>query len=123
MNPHFKNDECFMNQYNKSNKSILDYTINNDAFINKNECVDYTPTFINYTPQGVSNMNIDIENELRGSTRLNTRCASYKFSPKDGDIHTNGGSEDFFKQIPIGPVKKECKPELKILPNGYYKFV
>lgn len=123
MNSHFKNDYCFINQYNKSNKSIIDYTINNNAFINKSECVDYTPTFINYMPQGVSNINIDIENELRGSTRLNTKCTSGKFYPEDGKIYTNGGTFDFFKQKPTKPVKKECKPELRILPNGYYAYV
>lgn len=120
MNSHFKNDDCFINQYNKSNKNIIDYTINNNAFINKNECADYTPTFINYMPQGLSNINIEIENELRGSTRLNTRCSSNKFNPKNGQIYTD--NTDFFKQKPTEPIKKECKPELRILPNGYYAY-
>ena len=106
---HFKTDSCFLNQTNQSNKSIIDYTINNSPFINANECVDYSPvSFINYIPKGVPQINIDIENELRGSMRLNTKCQDCKYSPQD-------------KKMNLPPNKKECTSEFKILPNGYYQ--
>ena len=106
---HFKSDNCFLNQTNKSNKSIIDYTINPNPFINKNECVDYTQTsFINYIPKGIPQINIDIENELRGSTRVNTKCQECKYNPEDIQI-----------QVPSN--KKECTSAFKILPNGYYQ--
>ena len=121
----FRNDSCFLNQTNKSNKSILDYTLDTTPFVNKNECSDFTPTFLSYIPSGIKKMDVDLENELRGTVRPNTKCASCKFNPQDGHIHTDVGNkvEDLKKQ-PINKdhIKPECKPEFKILPNGYYGY-
>lgn len=79
-------------------KSILKYYLDNNMFVNKHECSDFTPGFQPYIPTGVSN--IDIENELRGGLFLNTKCI----------IQPN-------KLNPIKP-KSECK--LTILPNGFF---
>lgn len=118
----FKNDNCFLNQTNKSNKSILDYTLDTSAFINKNECSDFTPTFLSYIPTGTKEINIDLENELRGSNRANTKCATCKFNPTEENEHTND-YESFKKQkIDTEHIKQECKKEFKILPNGYFGY-
>lgn len=118
----FKNDSCFLNQTNKSNKSILDYTLDTSAFVNKNECSDFTPTFLSYIPSGTKEINIDLENELRGSTRPNTKCASCKFNPSEIHDHTNDMSIIKTQPIDTKHNKQECKPEFKILPNGHFGY-
>jgi hypothetical protein len=115
----FRNDTCFLNQQNTSNKSILNYTLDTTAFINKNECSDFTPTFLNYIPSGIKPLDIDLENELRGSVRSSSKCTDCKFNPKE--IYTNLGNETNIKQTPLY-VKPECKVDFKILPNGYYGY-
>lgn len=76
----FKNDECYIDQFNSSNKSIFGYMTDNNMFVNKNECLDITPTFLNYIPSGTPKQNVDIENELRGAMRNNSRCTSCKYT-------------------------------------------
>ena len=118
----FKNDSCFLNQTNKSNKSILDYTLDTTAFININECSDFTPTFLSYIPVGTKHINIDLENELRGSNRANTKCSTCKFNPSEDHVHTNDISILYTQKIDTEHIKQECKPEFKILPNGYFGY-
>lgn len=121
-NTNFKNDSCFLNQTNKSNKSILNYTLDTSAFVNKNECSDFTPTFLSYIPSGTKEINIDLENELRGAIRPNTKCASCKFNPSEIHDHTNDLSILKNQPIDTKQIKQECKPEFKILPNGYFGY-
>ena len=108
-----KYDDCFKNQQNKSNKSIFDYMTDNTNFINKNSCMDTTPTFLSYIPLGTPSQNIDIENTLRGSNRIISKCSDCKYSPdlaNDGPIKLNLYPNN----------KSECKSDFKILPNGYF---
>ena len=107
---HFKNDECYIQQQNKDNKSIFNYIVDNNMFVNQNSCFDTTPPFLNYIPIGIPTQNVDIENELRGATRNNTRCTSCKYQ---GDTSVDGKKDVNFTQ-------HECKPEFKILPHGYF---
>lgn len=106
---HFKNDECYIQQQNKDNKSIFNYVTDTSMFINNNNCFDATPPFLNYIPNGIPTQNIDIENDLRGATRNNTKCASCKYP---GNLSADGSA---------GPALHECTAEFKILPNGYSK--
>lgn len=121
-----KNDDSYLEHHSKSNKTILDYVTNPNQFINKNECNDYTPAFLTYLPVGVPQFNVDIENELRGAFRQNSRCISNKFQPKNDIIYSDMGNEqDVFQQqekLDIYPNnKKECDPSFRILPEGYVK--
>ena len=54
---HLKNDECYINQQNKENKSIFNYMTDQTKFINNNECFDLTPPFLNYIPAGTPKQN------------------------------------------------------------------
>jgi hypothetical protein len=101
-------DECFMNQQKKENKSIFSYMTNGDMFINNTDCLDTTPGFLNYTPQGTSIQNIDIENDLRGTSRKNSKCATKKWTKSDV-------SSDMLQSK-----KRICEEKEKILPKGYY---
>jgi hypothetical protein len=109
-----KNEPCYINEQNKGNKSIFDYVTDTSMFVNKGNCFDATPPFIGYIPIGVQNQNIDIENELRGATRPNTRCTSCKYQSQQPDLASNGSRNVEFN-------KHECKPEQQILPNGYLR--
>ncbi len=53
-------------------KTVLEYRLNKNYYINNNTCDEFIPGFLKYNPTGV--LNIDIENQLRSSTRLNTKC-------------------------------------------------
>lgn len=119
----FKSDECYLQQQAKGNKSIFDYVIDTNAFINTSECNDYTPTFLTYIPLGTPKQNVDIENELRGTTRNSSRCSSQKYQ-STGELATIGdetavlSKQKIFDAYPNN--KQECSDASKILPNGYF---
>lgn len=118
----FRNDTCFRNQQNKSNKTIFDYVIDSTAYVNKNECFDSTPTFLSYIPVGTPEMNVDLENELRGSNRPNTRCSSCKFQTQD--LMTSSNLQSFYQQKRLDAYpnnKQTCTKPFQILPNGYLR--
>jgi hypothetical protein len=119
---HFKNDECYINQQNQSNKSIFSYITDTSMFVNNNQCFDVTPPFLSYIPVGIPTQNIDIENDLRGAVRNNTKCETCKFKPANLELTTNGmdgmASQE---KLNFTPNNREfCKTEFKIVPNGYY---
>lgn len=119
---HFKNDECYINQQNQGNKSIFSYITDTNMFINQNQCFDTTPPFLNYIPLGVPTQNVDIENDLRGAVRNNTKCASCKYTPPEASLTfaTDGMSSN--KKLDVYPNNRPlCKPEYQILPNGYIR--
>lgn len=116
---HFINDECYINQQNKSNKSIFSYITDTTMFINKNQCLDTTPTFLSYTPIGIPTQNIDIESNLRGASRNNTRCASCKYQPDNLELTGNGKDNNIV--LDLSPNNRHlCNKEYQILPDGYY---
>lgn len=119
-----KSDNCYMNQQSQSNKSVFDYVVDTNMFVNKHECNDYTPPFLSYIPLGTPKVNVDIENELRGSVRMHSRCATHKYNPKDNIIYSDLGNETqvLSKQpkLDVYPNNKtECGEGYKILPKGY----
>jgi len=104
---------CYINKQINENRSIFDYVTNNMKFVNKTDCLDVTPPFLNYIPMGIPNQNIDIENELRGIVRMNSRCTNCKFHPQDLNSTNLNNMYPNNKQI--------CQSNNMILPNGYYK--
>ena len=105
-----KYDSCFMQQTDTSNKSIFDYVVNSSPHISAQECADYTPPFLAYIPTGVKAMNIDLENDLKGITRPNSKCNDCKYNPSK-----------FASKNPV--IKHECDASMKILPNAYLRRV
>lgn len=119
----FRSDECYLIQKLKSNKSIFDYVVDSNQFVNKNECNDFTPSFSTYIPGGTQN--VDVENELRGINRPNSRCASVKYqSPQQGALATIGNDEKVLSEQKVYSTypnnKQECSTPYKILPKGYF---
>ena len=106
-------DSCYSAQRSSSNGSIFDYYTDNSMFVNKNKCDDFTPPFISYTPIGIGQKNINLENDLKGITRNNSRCASFKYIPNDSNL-----IERLDTTI-IDISSKNCANEFKILPDGY----
>lgn len=115
----FKSDECYSKQKSASNKSIFEYMTDNAIFVNRNACDDFTPPFLAYIPSGTSSMNIDIENDLRGVNRMNTKCTQCKYHPTTTPQTDN--TNNFPLQGELLKYKEECKQEHKILPNGYLR--
>lgn len=109
------NDACYISEQNKGNKSIFDYVTDSSMFINKNGCFDDTPPFLNYIPSGIQHQNIDIENELRGTTRNNTKCVTCKYTSEAPELASNGLSN---LKVP-GFNETQCSHQFKVLPNGY----
>lgn len=88
-------------------------------FVNNNQCFDVTPPFLSYTPVGIPTQNIDIENDLRGAVRNNSKCESCKFKPANLEFTTDGMASH--EKLNLTPNNREfCKPEFKIVPGGYY---
>ena len=114
----FKSDNCYSKQRSASNKSIFDYMTDNSIFVNREACDDFTPPFLAYIPTGTSSMNIDIENDLRGVNRMNTKCTECKYHPNTEPPASN--DSNFPLKEDVLKYKEECKPEQKILPNGYF---
>lgn len=110
-----------MDQYNSTNKSIFDYVVDTSMYVNKNECFDTVPPFLAYVPVGVPQMNVDVENDLRGTTRPSSKCVQCKFIPQELAPQTNNQNElNKQKTLPLYPNNKaNCLPEYSILPNGY----
>mgnify|MGYP003327773498 FL=1 len=117
---HSKFDTCATNQQKDANKSIFNYIVDSSRFINKNECNNYTAPFLTYIPTGVLNFNVDIENDLKGINRHNSKCNDCKFHPSEQEL------QQIQTEMPNGPLydkypnnKKECPKDFNILPNGY----
>lgn len=108
-----KNDDCYISQQNNDNKSIYSYRTDNNMYVNKNGCFDTTPPFFNYSPYGIREQNIEIENDLRNSKRLNNRCIDTKYLPVDVSLVQNVSKAPLYNL-------KECSSEYKIYPNGYF---
>jgi len=106
-------DSCYGAQKLSGNGSIFNYYTDNSMYINKNKCDDFTPPFISYTPIGVGERNINLENDLKGITRSNSRCASFKYIPNDSNLIER------LDTTVIDISSKNCTNEFKILPNGY----
>ena len=113
----FTYDSCYEQQKTSTNKSILDYYLNANMFVNNNECLDSTPPFLSYIPVGIPTQNVDLENELRGVTRNNTRCSSCKFNPQDNTLASNGLSQTAVDVYPNN--KHVCQPQYQVIPQGY----
>lgn len=107
-----KYDNCVNEQQQQSNKSIFDYVLDNSMYINKNECNNYTAPFLTYIPTGVSSKNIEIENDLKGISRVFTKCIKCKYQPDD--LSQSNKKLDLYPNN-----KQECEHQYNILPNGY----
>lgn len=99
-----------MSQANCSNidttdKTTFNWITDSNSKIQVN-CLDFTPPFLHSTlnGQGASLINVDIENDLKGIVRKNTRCTMCKFHP---------GQQGQQSNLP------ECTHVNKIRPDGY----
>lgn len=112
----FRSEDCNQGQKGYENKSIFGYLTDTNMYINKNTCLDDTPSFMPYISSGIPLHSVDIENDLRGITRPNTRCSSKKWQ---------SSNQELIETLSTVPVfnKELCKSEQKILPNGYFESI
>lgn len=108
----FRADKCNESRHNYDNHSIFGYMTDSNMYINKNSCLDDTPVFTPYIQSGIPLESIDIENELRGTTRPNTRCSSKKWQSPDPELAEKVSTIPLFNKV-------LCQANNKILPNGY----
>lgn len=78
------------------NKSIFHYVVDKSRFVNS-ECNNYSPPFLTYIPYPVFNINVDIENDLKGMTKLNTKCSQHKYNPVNQNLIQNTNYHQFAK--------------------------
>ena len=112
-NPNRKSNACFIYEKDKDSKSIFNYVTDVSFYKNEKQCENFTPPFLGYVQAGVPQINVDIENDLRGGDRLVTRCDTCKYVPGDLTLATNGLSTDALYKL------NECTKEMSILPGGY----
>lgn len=102
----FRSDDCYKGQQNYDNKSIFRYMTDSNMFVNENTCLDTTPPFLSYIPAGIPIQSIDIENDLRGINRPNTRCSSKKWNSPNPDLAATISKDVLFN-------KNVCKSNIK----------
>ena len=107
------NDSCYLIQRQQSNGSVFDYYTDVSMYENKNKCNDFTPPFIAYIPSGITNKSVELESDLKGITRSNSRCMYNKYIPTDPDLSERLDSTPLYKN------NNYCKNNYKLLPNGY----
>ena len=116
---HFKTDDCYKTVQSQDNKSIFGYITDTNMFVNKNQCFDSTPPWLGFLNSGIPAQNIDIETDLWGINRLNSRCPTCKFESNNPTLTQQLSNTP----IDVWPNNKhECKADEKILPFGYNSF-
>ena len=81
-------------------------------YVNKNKCNDFTPPFISYVPMGINSRDVNLESDLIGITRNNSRCSGAKYIPIDSNLVERLDTITMDKT-------PSCNNEYKILPNMY----
>lgn len=109
-----KYDNCALNQQESTNKSIFSYVVDPNYFVNQRKCFDVTPPFLSYIPMGIPKQNVDIENDLRGINRVNTKCTSCKYQPNDNNLIQTVDSQPVYNL-------KTCTHDNQIRPQGYFQ--
>lgn len=116
-NPNRKANACFIYEKDKNSKSIFDYVTDVSLYKNEKQCADFTPPFLGYVQAGIPQMNVDIENDLRGADRLVSKCGTCKYTPNDASVASEGLSKVKSQYYKLD----ECTDDMKILPKGYYQ--
>jgi hypothetical protein len=114
--PKSKHDSCASHLQKDNNKSIFNYILDTSRFVNTNECNNYTAPFLTYIPTGTPYINVDIENDLKGMSRITSKCIDCKYTPP---YDLNQVQNHIYPHYPNN--KKECPPQYNILPNAYLK--
>lgn len=91
-------------------KSILAYQLDKSPWVNDRECLMTNPTFLAYIPMGVLPHSVEMENELRNQTRVNSLCPDCKYSGNP-DLASNGLSKELKHSFPYQ--KDECPSGFK----------
>jgi hypothetical protein len=66
-------DNCHFQKRNMESVGPFQYQMYRGAYVNCNRCQAYQKTYVPL---------IDAESELKGITRLNSKCAQFKYNPK-----------------------------------------
>jgi len=114
-NPNKKANACFIYEKDKNSKSIFDYVTDVSLYKNENQCADFTPPFLGYVQAGIPQMNVNVENDLRGGDRLISKCETCKYIPNNVSVASDGLSKVKSEHYKL----QECMDNMKILPNGY----
>ncbi|NBU33908.1 hypothetical protein EB118_02120 [bacterium] len=81
------NDECYLQQKDTNNNGIFSYVTDVSRHEHKEHCANYNPPFIGYVPRGVSaGLSLEVENDLKGITRVYSKCTDKKYAPIDENL-------------------------------------
>ena len=97
----FRSEDCNKSQQGYENHSIFKYVTDTNMFVNKINSLDTTPPFLNYIPAGIPIQSVDIENDLRGINRPNTRCSSKKWQSPDPQLAETVSTVPVYNKDPI----------------------
>jgi len=92
-NPNRKANACFVYEKDKNSKSIFDYVTDLSLYKNEKQCENFEPPFLAQVQAGVPQVNIEIENDLRGGDRILSKCGTCKYVPGDLGLATDGLSK------------------------------
>ena len=94
-------------------KSILARQLDNAPWVNDKECLMTNPTFLAYIPTGIIPSSVEIENEIRNQTRIDSKCPENKYlgNPDLAANGLSGRTSNYFTS------NKECPPSHMITPK------
>jgi hypothetical protein len=80
-------DDCALNQRNKESTDSFEWATDSSVTESKMACYEGTSPFMHNPYKSVPFNAIDIENDLRGQTRMLSKCAEHKYNPNNQKPH------------------------------------
>lgn len=75
-------DKCALEKKDQENKNHFEWIVDTSLSESKEACFNKLSPFSRNPSMSIPSSNTDIESDLRGQTRLLSRCPSQKFTPK-----------------------------------------
>lgn len=82
-------DECALNQKNKESAGPGLWATDSSITESKSACFEGTSPFMHNPYRSIPKTSIDVENDLRGQTRLLSKCAEHKYNPNNQKTFIN----------------------------------
>lgn len=82
-------DSCALNKKNQESTDPFNYSTDSAVVESREACFQGAAPFQHSPFHSIPVENIDIESDLRGQTRVLTKCPSGKFNPNDQQDSTN----------------------------------
>lgn len=94
-----KYDNCSYKVELQSSVDTLGYILSPQRYENKNKCMHQLGFVGGTAVSHIAGNLVDLESELRGQTRIISKCPTNSYMPSDSDLITNDKTEPINKQM------------------------